>query len=473
MKPDAQHPQYAAFASVWRTCRDAATGQRSIHAGGELYLPKLSEQTDDQYKAYKARALYFNATGRTVEGMVGLIFRKSPVVEVPKAMESWLEDINHAGKSLYGFVEETLDEIIKVGRGGILIDFPPRPATEAGKAITIDQAQKLSLRPYMAWYCAEDILNWKTGRVGNLTKLVQVFLSEAYDNEGKADIQIRELTILTGSYAQNVWRKRKTAAGQDEWYLHETVIPVKSGKPLTEIPFFFLAPREPDADVQAPPIEDLAYINISHYQNSADLENGAHVSGLPTPVFTGVTQGEDDPKIHLGTGTSILLPDPNSKAEFLHVGSEGFASLEKLMDRKEQQMAAIGARIIAPEKKGIEAAETAQIRRGGESSVLAAIAGSISMVITKALLYMAEWGGITGEPRFELNKDYLPAAMDAAMLRELVAAWQSGAISEETFFETLQAGEMVPESLTFEDEKERKADSPPPLGALTDPDDGE
>jgi len=39
----------------------------SIQDDGELYLPKLNEQADYAYKSYKGRALYYNATGRTVD----------------------------------------------------------------------------------------------------------------------------------------------------------------------------------------------------------------------------------------------------------------------------------------------------------------------------------------------------------------------------------------------------------------------
>jgi hypothetical protein len=139
------------------------------------------------------------------------------------------------------------------------------------------------------------------------------------------------------------------------------------------------------------------------------------------------------------------------------------------MTSKEQQMAALGARMLAPEKKAAETAETAGIRRGGENSVLSSLAGSVSMSVEKALRFMAEWGGLDPEKvTFSLNRDFLPMPMDSAMLRELVAAWQSGMLSLETAFGIIQAGEIVPEDLTFEDEQERKESEPPPLGMTDD-----
>lgn len=76
MKPDDTHDEYKEFAPVWKRCRDAATGQRAIQKGLTSYLPALAQQDDTEYKSYQSRALYYNATGRTVDAMTGLVFRK-------------------------------------------------------------------------------------------------------------------------------------------------------------------------------------------------------------------------------------------------------------------------------------------------------------------------------------------------------------------------------------------------------------
>lgn len=460
MTPDTCHAQHKEFSCVWKMCRDAAAGQRAIHAGRTAYLPKLDGQEEEEYRSYLKRAMFFNATGRTIDGMTGLVFRKPPTITVPPAMEEWAKDIDLAGKSLEGFSRVCFEETLGVGRGGILVDCPPAVNIEPGAAQTVEQARQNAQRPYLSFYKAEDIINWRIGRVGNVTMLLQIFLMETYENDsGEALRQIRELTMETGSYQQVVWKETDTG-----WVPDAPIMPVKDGRGLAEIPFFFLAPQEPDAEIQAPPVEDLVYVNLSHYMNSADLENGAHVSGLPTPYFTGVTDA--DAEIYLGTGTAIKLPDANCTAGFLQVGAEGFSTLEKLMDRKEQQMAALGARLIAPEKKQAETAETAQIRRGGENSVLASIAGAVEMQIQKALRYMADWGKIGGDVVFGFKKDFLPTTIDAQTLNSLLAAVQAGRLSGETFFEALQAGEIVSDTITYDAEKERISEDGPSLGAI-------
>lgn len=459
MEIDSLHPEYEEFAPVWRACRDASTGQRAIHKGGILYLPKLGGQSEEDYEAYKARALYFNATGRTVDGMAGLVFRKQPMIELPVALEDFKEDINLAGETLEGLARKATEEVIKVGRGGILVDYPP--ATD--DQMTIEQARINGQRPYIALYKTEAMRNWRLGRVNNATVLVWVTLEEIYEEAGEYKKQIRELA-LEGIYIQRVWRMNKNG----KWFIFSEHVPAKQGKPLSDIPFFFLAPKEGTSAVDAPPIENLAYINIAHYRNSADLENGAHVAGLPTPWINGVTDPENFPELHLGSNTCLKLP-PDAEAGFLQCGSEGFAAIEKAMASKEAQMAALGARMLAPEKAAAETAEAHEIKRGGENSVLAALAGSVDATLTKAMKFMAEWSGANPEEvAIELNKDYLPAPMSAQMLTAWVATWQSGGISDQTFFNGLQSGELIPETLTFEEEQDLKAESTPALGSFVD-----
>lgn len=458
--PDKTHPQYDEFLPVWKTCRDATTGQRAVHAGGDEYLPKLSGQSQADYKAYLTRALYFNATGRTVEGMVGLVFRKRPTIALPVALEPYLTDIDAAGQSLNGFAQQIVEEVVKVSRVGVLVEYPPAPEVEA--PITIDTARQLGQRPYLTTYKAESILNWRVERVNNQSMIVSVFLSEKYgeDDDGEDLIQIREL-FFDGLYGQRIWRSNSQG-----WAVISEYYPTMNGQRIRMIPFFIAAPKEGTIDVQNPIIESLAYVNLAHYRNSADLENGAHVAGLPTPWVNGITDPSEAPEIYLGATTCLKLP-PDATAGFLQCGSEGFATLEKAMTRKEEQMAALGARMLAPEKKQAETAEAHEIKRGGENSVLATLAGSVESTITKALRFMAEWVGSNPEEvAFELNKDYIPATMDAAMLREWVATWQSGGFSYETFIGGLQRGELIPDTITPEDEKERIEQDGPNL-ALT------
>ncbi|MCF2502767.1 hypothetical protein L0663_05215 [Dyadobacter sp. CY107] len=124
MKPDDKHEHYSKFEPVWKRCRDAVAGQRAIQEAGDACLPKLEGQEDPAYDSYRSRALFYNATGRIVDAMVGLVFRKPMTWEVPEAMKEWLDDLALSDETSTDFAETSLYETLSAGRGGIWLTYP-------------------------------------------------------------------------------------------------------------------------------------------------------------------------------------------------------------------------------------------------------------------------------------------------------------------------------------------------------------
>ena len=104
---DSTHAEYDANVAAWLRARDVFAGEDAVKAAGVRYLPRLDSQTDDEYAAYKARASFFNATARTAEGFVGLIFRREATLKLPeggsgvgKALAGFRDDTDHVGASV-------------------------------------------------------------------------------------------------------------------------------------------------------------------------------------------------------------------------------------------------------------------------------------------------------------------------------------------------------------------------------------
>ena len=140
--------------------------------------------------------------------------------------------------------------------------------------------------------------------------------------------------------------------------------------------------------------------------------------------------------------------------------------MREALRSKEAMMATLGARILAPEKRAAEAAQTANIHRSSENSVLASIAQSISVGLTHVMEWLRDWSNITGDVKVELNRDFIPNSMTAQDVDSLVKSWQSGAISHETLFFNLVAGDIIAQEVSFDDEMERIATRPATGGLL-------
>jgi len=470
-----QHPQYVAMAPKWKRCRDAAAGQDAVHAAGTEYLPRLSDQNDDDYKAYVMRTPFFNATWRTLEGMKGMLFRKPPTITVPATAEPLMDDVTRAGVPLVVFAQNVAEEALTVGRVGIFVDYPVTDPN-ATRADVI--AQKL--QPSMAMYVAESIINWRMRKVDNEYRLTLLVLVEEhadakdeYEDVIEVRYRVLDLENVTGDYRVREFRivKDKDGNERDE-QIGVDQYPMLGGSTLKRIPFWVLGVDDLSPDCDAPPLIDVVDMNLSHYRTSADYEHGCHFTGCPTPVVSGYTpvdgaNGAPPEKLYIGSRTAWVFPDPGATATYLEFTGQGLSALEKNLERKEGQMAILGARLLEVQKRAAEAAETAGIHRAGENSVLSSMSQTLSLGMKRALALFCQWADAAGEVVFDLNRDFFPVPMDPANLLALTNALQTGSISFETYFAQLQAGEVVSATRTADEEKAAIAANPP--AAKTEP----
>ena len=138
-------------------------------------------------------------------------------------------------------------------------------------------------------------------------------------------------------------------------------------------------------------------------------------------------------------------------------------------------MAQLGARLLEDQKRACEAADTVSLRSSGESSVLANLANSCSMGLAQCLKWVVEWEGADMEAvEVQLNTDFLDTRMEPGEMRELVAAWQSGAIPTDDLIFNLQRGEILRPDFTIDEVKDMLAGNEVPvMGQRIDLDDEE
>jgi hypothetical protein len=399
----------------------------------------------------------YNATYRVLEAMLGMLFRKPPTSKVPDTLDDQLDNINLKGDSLPNFASKIVYELLTVGRVGILNDHTQRP--EGYDQITKLQAEQLGVRATLQMYCAESVLNWRTVTINNKTILGLVVLEEETTVVDPLDRfksvcekRYRVLELINGVYTMSLY---KVDGGKDI-VVEEPFTPLIDNAVLNEIPFYILGPSGMQIEPEEPPMIDLIDLNVQHYRVSADYEHGCHFTGLPQPYVAGYNPGTQEgvdkpPAMAIGSENVWIFPDPQAKAGYLEFTGTGLAALEKNLDRKEGQMAILGARMLAPEKKTAETATTAAIHRTGENAILANVAVATSDAMTKALTMFAKWSGNDAECEYELNRDFMPFLLDAPFITAVVSAYIQGAISFENMFDLFQRGDLIDPEMTVEE----------------------
>lgn len=470
------HENYDAMLPVWKRMRNCIAGEDAIKAAGATYLPLPEGRSNDAYRAYLHRASFNNATGKTVEGMVGGIFRKPTRVALPGALEYLLEDADGRGTPLDSLARLATHEVLGLGRLGILVDYPSVP-----EAKTLADERELGAAARLYLYSAEDIINWRYARVGSDYVLSMLVLFESVERVAPEDPfetqhidTYRVLSLQDGLYVVQVYEEVDGA-----WTVTSSFEPkLAGGDRLNWIPFVFVGAADLTANVDKPPVADIAAVNLAHYRNSADYEDAVYMVGQPTPVINGLDDEfieKHKGQLTIGSRSAWLLPE-GADAKFLEL-SRDISAIASAMERKEKQMVALGARLIDQSAGGVEAAETVRLRQSGEASILSTISDNISRGLRLCLGWMALW--VTGSDEgveFEVNRDFFSGRTTPEEMKALIAAWQGGAITYETLFQQLVTGEVIDEDEDPDEYREKldeEAPALPPPDFSEEADDGE
>jgi hypothetical protein len=483
------HLDYDANIAAWQRARDVFAGEDAVKAAAEKYLPRLDSQDDKEYLAYKNRASFFNASARTADGFVGLIFRRDPTFKLPEtqngitaALTEFVEDADMLGTSLSAFSKKLVTEIINVGRAGTLIDWN-------------DEAEQ---RAYAVAYSAEDIINWHTERVNGrnvLTLLVlkETCLTPADEADPFVPEEIQQLRVLKlvppqgtadntkadWSYLVEIWQllpenenpNGTRSRGKKKWKLTDTITPLRLGKPLPLIPFVFHGPRHSLPDVDKIPLADIISKNLDHYRLDADYKHGMHFTALPTAWVSGFDKAST---LRIGSSTAWVAETPGATAGFLEFHGQGLSTFERAMDRDEQLMAVLGTRMLESRKRVGETAAAIELRQSGENIILNTVSLSISSSLTQVLRWVYWWNSTESIPDaigpdlvlVTLNNDFSITGMSALEITALVAAWQAGAISQATMLDLFRAGEVIAPGRTNDEEINLLATQKPPTAPV-------
>lgn len=450
---DTKHPLYVAREDQWERAQDCYDGEDAIKAKGPKYLPHLDSHSapggQQLYDAYKKRALFFNATARTADGLAGSIFQKEPKIEgVSDEVDETLDDVTLEGQSLDQFALEATRDVLLKGRAVVLVDYAEG-----------------ALRPHLAYYEARDLINWDSERVDGDPRISMAMLRECetYVEDKEKDpyakkerTVLRELFMDGMVYKQRVWEQLKEGS---EWTIRKdsTVTPTKNGKALDFIPLWVIGPTGVGLAPVKPPLLDLVDLNLSHYRTSADLEHVRHFLGLPTPWVSGAMPGPDG-SIQLGP-SGVLILDKGGQAGMLQVTGD-ITPLVEADKEKRKMMASLGSRMLEAGGTSNETAFSVAMRHSGEHATLRTVACSIEEAFEQILRVYVWWspGETTGEVKdveveFDLNKDFFAVKMTGSDLGSWVSALQANAISYETFWYALTVGDIARPGVSWEDEK--------------------
>ena len=392
----------------------------------QSYIVEFENAGDEngkRFKTYVQRAIFYNYVNRTQAGLVGLATAKDLSFESGPRLEYAAANIDGKGTTLEQAYKRALMMTAGHGRYGILADFPTTdgPVTQADIA---SGAKLATATPYEA----RQITNWGYDDDNRLSLVVLMESAEVRADDGftiEAETRYRVLRLVDSVYEQVLY----SDAG--EVLPGYPINPRNSaGQLLDYIPFQFIGSENNDANIDQSPMYDLAVLNIGHFRNSADYENSAFLCGQPQPWAAGLTQNWVDNvlggKFSLGSGSFLPLPEGGSFGiEQTQPNQQAFEA----MGHKQEQMMAMGAKMVTPESMSNSATEAA-INNESEKSVLQTTMDNVTDAYNTVLAWM---GDFMGEPAFEFDNptDLGVFVTNPQLLQQMRESWFAGLIADQ------------------------------------------
>lgn len=447
--------QHLLFQSHLEDCikmRTVFEGDKAIKANAKTYVPKNTGVSDSDYNAIIQRSVFENFTEATAKGISGLIFAKEPTISLPASLELLKDNIDMDDNTIVDLSQNIVNELMEVGRCGLLIDVPNIDT----KGMSKPQTDALNIRAFTKLYKSETIINWRYEAINSVNKLTLLVLHEVYEDWTDRFTSTLKNRYRVYSLIDNVCYVEVFEENNKSFINTMDIKPViVKGLTLNYIPFIPLTYKDISIIPIKPPLMDIANINLNYYGVAVERRNVIHFVGNPFFMGKGINTRDDKGNaltITLGSSIAQIFQEVNADMKIVETQGTGLAFNESYLNDCKSTMAALGARLLVPEANAQISENTMQMKTAGYRATIMQIANTASRAITQALKIIAEWENQNpDEVKLELNTDYNLSEMDAQTITALVQAWQTGAIRQEDMFKKLQKGEVIEAGVSFED----------------------
>lgn len=441
--PSTQNHQRKRQEAGLKLVRDLWDGPERVRDMGHEYLPQAPGEDAANYAIRLKRSVFHNFYRRSVEGLTGLIFRKDVTLGEdvpPQIVEHW-ENIDQAGMHGTVFARELVQDALCVGGAGILVEYPDTGGER------LNRAQEMKLRPYWVPIKKDDITSWRTMNRGGATILTQLVIREcAYAPAGDyGEAEVTTYRVLYLDELGNVlWKVVYETKDRAVVTLSEGAYPTQQEIPFAEIT---TSGRRGILDSD-PPLLDMAYLNVAHYQQWSDAAFCVHKTNVPFVFLAGITV-PDGEKLVVGANTAMSSDNPQASAQYVSHDGAALNSSRQMLEDLKADMGTLGIAMLAPQKRAAETAEAKRLDKATSDSALSTVARSAQDAIERALGYHARYLKLNDGGSCVVNRDFEGILMDASIMSAYAQLVQVG-FPGRIILKALQEGGRIPEDEDLE-----------------------
>jgi hypothetical protein len=426
---DAPNNSWVRMEPGWLLIEQLMKGTRGIRQGHRKFLPQFPRESDESYDNRLQKSVLSPFTKRLELMLAGMLTRK-PVrlTDVSDVVTEQLFDVDLQGNDLQQWLFNTARVALRYGHVGVLVDAPA--AGQNG-------------RPYWVSYSPREILGFRTEIAEGEQKLTMLRLAET-------------ITVPDGKYGEkDVERVRVLTPGAYE--IHEKDekgdynIVDEGRTSLSEIPFAVAYANRTGVLESMPPLDDIAELNLQHYQVSSDLSNILSVSAIPLLAIYGFPQSAEE--ISAGASEALALPE-SARSEYIEPSGNSFDAQFKQLEQIENKINGLGLAAVLGAKLVGETAEAKRIDRSQGDSTMMVVAQQMQDMIDNCLRFHAEYMQESVAGSSQVNRDFLGQRLEPQEIQSLLQLYTAGTITQDTLLTELANGDVLSEDFDIEEEIE-------------------
>ncbi|MBD3882169.1 DUF4055 domain-containing protein [Phormidium tenue FACHB-886] len=273
------------------------------------YLPQEEREPPKAYTNRLKRTRFDNRYTPAIKGYAGLLTQFALLEDTAETIASNIENIDQQGNSLKAFLLQADEMVLRDGGCGILVEFPIDPTDETGEPLIQSAAdeQEFGLRPYVVLIDRRNILNWDVSYIQGIPVINRVTIAETVevpDGEFGCTMRTRYRVLRPGSY--QVWELQLV---QGQWIKYLVDEGVTN---LDRVPLIWYSLSKGELFKGSLPFQDVAELNIEHFQKRSENNEVLRKCNLPVPVRKGYQRSPEEiksgAKLTIGPNSLVDVP---------------------------------------------------------------------------------------------------------------------------------------------------------------------
>jgi hypothetical protein len=384
---------------AWELPRVLRAGTRAMRAAGARFTPatKKEMRTPGRYAQRLARTVLFPIYDRTVRKLASLPFQKPPVTtgQLPEPLDRLIQSADRGGTSLSGFAQSIYEDAIDRGLGLFLVDNVPT------QGMSLVEADAVDARPYFRRIAPDNFVGARTEMRNGVEVVTELRFRHWYYTSspvGGTDVLSDMVEVWTPEVVQK-WYRAGSDQDPDREQLatREFLSGYRLGETIAHgfgrVPVVAIYTKRIGALHGEPPMEDLAWQNVAHWNSLSMQGEALHYCRSPILKIAGVSSQMAESRPEAGPGATITDTSNEVDISFVEIAGTSLSAGEVEIKRIEERCMALGMQPIMAVAG--PATATGEVRAdSNEKSEAQRWIEGLEWAVYQAIEYAAEMVGV-------------------------------------------------------------------------------